>query len=96
MRFSFSKKYFLGLFLSHMQSYRNGKFAQLTKLQQSQKQLVIKFQLTLRKYLKFQAYFEATKRLAKLEGNSSKRLQSHLAYSQRMKEEQKAAPLESL
>ena len=96
MRFSFSKKYFLGLFLTHMQSCRNGKFAQLAKLQQLQKQLVIKFQLTLQRNLRFQAYFEVTKRLAKLEGNSSKRLQSHLARSQRMKEEQKAAPLESL
>ena len=79
-----------------MQLCQNGKFAQLAKSQQSQRQLVIKFQLMLRKNLKFQAYFEVTKRLAKLKENSSKRLQSHLARSQRMKEEQKAAPLESL
>ena len=79
-----------------MQLCQNGKFAQPTRLQQLQKQLVIKFQLTLRKNLKSQAYFEATKKLAKLEENNSKRLQSHLVRSQRMKEEQKAAPLESL
>ena len=79
-----------------MQLCQNGKFAQLAKSQQLQRQLVIKFQLMLRKNLKFQAYFEATKRSAKLEENNSKRLQSHLVRSQRMKEEQKAAPLESL
>lgn len=96
MRFSFSKKYFLGLFLIHTQLCQNGKFAQLAKSQQSQKQLVIKFQPMPRKNLKFQAYFEVIKKLVKLKENNSKRLQFHLVRSQRKKEAQKVVPLESL